>query len=658
MMKDLNNWSALSLSIVITFFLTACGGASNENSNHRLALNVDTPVASTGELVPLLDRPDFQVYGNSHTSIGSASGFAIIPTGNGVIDEVRWQQTSGEALTILASNTQTIGFDVPANGNYSLQVVVRLKGQTQEQLANIEFSASNEPTTGNIRLDHSVSEMAQVSLHAGTYAGKNIASVNWSQIAGPQAQAIQVSGDYIFFDTPSVNQDSIISFRADFTYSDGTVGNDDVLITVKNVDFDTNGLFFNGDSLITEDMFVYNQQSVFKDAVERCVYNNNISNPPDCRFSELPLIGSTTNGQTPSVEQILDRTLVSHQWMGQRFEQYLRQSAAGQDMRNLLRSVTAIVISYEVRPSFYWVATGAIYLDANNFWQTPAQRDTLNDAPDFRSDFGSDLQFSVFWRYTKNNEYYPSGRYAKQDRSNRSFSDLEASISWLMYHELAHANDFFPSSSWANLDANDTPLSYFNNNATNSELLDTRFPLRSDEMHALAQVRFRNTEATQTQKAYRGDDIASFFEPDIAPSFYAYLTTREDYATLFERYMMLYRLGSEADVAIIDGETENDYRLAWGQRNRITDPALADRTAFVVERVYPELGNIMPQLQQLPSPILMNLNVGWFGNLAISANDYPGVNSHQKNVNKVNRFEQARLDSQYIHETLHGKFGQ
>jgi hypothetical protein len=320
-------------------------------------------------------------------------------------------------------------------------------------------------------------------------------------------------------------------------------------------------------------------------------------------------------------------------------------------MLNLLRGVTAVVISYDVRPSFYWAATGAIYLDARNFWQTPEERDTLNDVPDFRSDFGSDLNFSVFWRYTKDNDYYPSARIAKQDRINRSFEDVEASISWLMYHELAHANDFFPPSSWASVSTNTTPLAYFRNNGTNSDILDDDFPLRSDQLHSLAQVRFANQTPTSTERNYRGTDIEGFFAPDIASSFYSYLTEREDFATLFERYMMLYRLGSEADVAIIDGRTNSDEPLVvWGQRNRITQGSLEDRTVFTVSRVYPELGNIRNTLRSLNSPILMTPNQGWFENLEISP-VAPGTNAVSSRAKQARKFSRQEIEQRVFSDT-------
>jgi hypothetical protein len=298
----------------------------------------------------------------------------------------------------------------------------------------------------------------------------------------------------------------------------------------------------------------------------------------------------------------------------------------------MLRGVTAVVISYDVRPSFYWAATGAIYLDANNFWQSPSERDTLNDQPDYRSDFGSDLQFSVFWRYTKDNDYYPKTRITKQNRVARDFSDVEASISWLMYHELAHANDFFPPDMWSSISQDTTPLRYFRDNGTNSDILSATLPLRSSEMHELAQVRFRDTSPTSAQREYRGADIESFFTPDIAADFYSYLTDREDFATLVGHYMMLYRLDAEADVAIIDGRTAGDEPLVvWGQRNRIRESSLEDRIVYAVSKAYPELNDIRTTLRSLPESIMMTPNQGWFENLDISPQTLNPFGKHSLN---------------------------
>lgn len=598
--------------------LVACGGGSDSNQNNAESpsLNPIGNTPSVGDLPPILDTGNALVYGQQQAIVGEALGFAVVPKSGNSISSVNWSQTAGPALSILASNSQTIGFDIKEAANYSLMLELLINGE--QQTHSIDFVVSNmSDTLSTIRLDHTVTELGKVSLHMDIPENKTLNNIQWNQIAGPEAQNIQNNDDFLFFDAPAVDSDAIISFEGIAQFTDGSSETDRVLVTVKNVNFDTNGLFFNSNFVITEDLFAYNPNSSFKGPLESCVYNNNIPGTPNCTFRDLPLIGTSNN--SPSISDVMDRTLVSHAWMGERFEQYLINSAAGPDMLLLLRGVTAIVISYDVRPSFYWSATGAIYLDARNFWQTPEERDTLNDVPDFRSDFGSDLQFSVLWRYTKNNQYYPAGRFSKQARDSRPFEDLEASISWLMYHELAHANDFFPPTSWPNMNPNTTPLAYFRSNGTNSDILTNTYPLRSDEMHALARVRFQNETPNNTQTGYRGTDIAGFFTPDIAPSFYAYLTDREDFATLVERFMMLHRLDAEADVAIIDGAIENSNPLVtWGQRNRISSPALEDRTVFAVSRVYPELGNVRNIMQTLPLPILMRGNEGWLDNLDIS----------------------------------------
>jgi hypothetical protein len=603
----------LASLLILSALVTACGGSNSGSTN----LPPPAPAPSTGTLTPILDNQSVQIFGEQEAQAGGAIGFALVPKNSLVVDAISWEQTNGPILTFLAGNSQTIGFDIPQSGNYSLRANVKMVGETATTSYNIDFSATTGEQKAAVRVDHTVTELGKVSLHLGAPEGKQVENVQWTQIGGPEAQNVVTDEDFLFFDAPSVTSDSVMAYRANVTYSDGSNDNDDVLLTVKNVNFDVNGLFYGNNTIITTDMHAYQENSPYKSALERCVYNNIIPNPPNCTFADLPLIGMQTN--TPSINDILNRTLVSHSWMGERFAEFLQNSVSGPDMLNLLRGVTAIIISYDVRPSFYWSATGAIYLDANNFWQTPSERDTLNDQPDYRSDFGSDLQFSVFWRYTKDNDYYPKARIEKQNRIEKDFSDVEASISWLMYHELAHANDFFPPASWSSISTSTTPLTYFRNNGTNSDLLDDNFPLRSDEMHALAQVRFRNTTPTTTQKNYRGTDIEGFFVPDISASFYSYLTTREDFATLVERYMMLYRLDAEADVAIIDGTTQSDEPLVvWGQRNRISESSLEDRTVFSVTRVYPELVDVRTTLRNLSSPVLMRPNQGWFENIDIS----------------------------------------
>ncbi len=283
-------------------------------------------------------------------------------------------------------------------------------------------------------------------------------------------------------------------------------------------------------------------------------------------------------------------------------------------MLNLLRATNAIVISYDIRPSFYWVATGAIYLDANNFWRTPQERDTLNTRPDYRSGFGSELDFTTSWRYVKNGAYFfPIINTSNvADRQPRDVDDVEAALSYLLYHELAHANDFFDYTEWQQLSNSASPLSSYDDSSPISTGLTTSLPLTSSQLHALADVRYGGETASSAQRSYTALQVANWFEDDGAVAFYSYFTEREDLAMLFERFMMLYRLEAEADVGVFTRATLEDgsFIPTWAQRNRVSDDKVTMRVDYVVSRILPELD--VPAIQaSLPSPYLLPNDITW-----------------------------------------------
>lgn len=361
----------------------------------------------------------------------------------------------------------------------------------------------------------------------------------------------------------------------------------------------------------------YHADSPYADALSDCVYNNTLSE--SCRFSTLPLIGQQT--ESPTIDDILDRTYVSHPWMGDAFKDFLETSDTASDLLSMLRATTAVVIAYDIRPSFYWAVTGAIYLDANNFWRSPEERDTLNTQPDYRSNFGNDLDFSIYWRYTRNNEYfYPQPGLAASDRRTRTREGVEAALSWLMYHELAHANDFFDYTTWSSLSNSDTPLNFFNENSQLSTGLSNALPLSSSQLHALAQVSYGGNTASSTQRNYSAQQVADWFEGDGAITYYSYYTDREDFANLVERFMMLYRINVSSDVGILSKDAINDgtYSVTWGQRNRVNDDQVRLRAEYAVSRIMPAL-NVSEIQATLPSPMLFPENSTWFNSVDLSS---------------------------------------
>ena len=78
-----------------------------------------------------------------------------------------------------------------------------------------------------------------------------------------------------------------------------------------------------------------------------------------CPFSTLPYIGQ--NNEFLSVDDVMQRVLVTHDWMGVRLEEMLYRMPP--DLVQLFAPVTVIIIGSEVRPSSFTPALGLMQLD-------------------------------------------------------------------------------------------------------------------------------------------------------------------------------------------------------------------------------------------------------------------------------------------------------
>lgn len=306
-----------------------------------------------------------------------------------------------------------------------------------------------------------------------------------------------------------------------------------------------------------------------------------------CSLETLPLIGQTT--ANPAIANIMQRTVVSHPWMAENWREVL--SLLPDDLRLLMRSVTAVVIGSDIRPSYFSSATGAIYLDPYYLWQTNAEKATIAQAEDFRVGFGDALEFVSLARYVSNDEpAWPF--YDLNGSETRTAADLVLPLAALLYHELAHANDFFPASRFAFLEAEDSALeastALFEDRI--SVRLDNDLPLASDLWMELGAVLYQGATASAEQRDLSASLVGQVFQTDGASDDYAYSSIYEDVAMLFEEAMMAYHFGVQRDIAFVDRPAEpvtdcNDYRVAWGQRSRIRDPLVQARGEFVVTEI-------------------------------------------------------------------------
>jgi hypothetical protein len=554
------------------------------------------------------------------------------------ITNIEWQQTNGTQVSLLRPTSKVISFTPTEPGDYSFNVSFSVNGG---ELQNLEKTVTVEDVNNKItaRLSHSVQADNQVSFRAHLATAIDLTSLKWQQQEGPKVTFTSENNEgqlAIFFNAPQVNNDSLVSFKVTATDSStNTTFEDQVAVLIEPASPITDNAYFSDRKAI---VFPYNNTSPYADSLVNCIYSNTLTS--SCTLAQTPLLAEEvkTSTEPPSITMIMDRVLVSHRWMGDRFKEYLINNDTNNDIKNLLRATTAIVIAYDVRPSFYWAATGAIYLDAENFWLTPEERDTINEAPDFRADFGKDLQFVMPWRYVRNNDY-ASKRFSITERLPRSAEDGLYRLMSLMYHELAHANDFFPSYEWYIHNSNERVLDAARSSDYESDKLAISLPLASQKMVNLGQVSFAGESATNTQKSYLPIDIESFFKPDRASDYYAYSSLREDYAMLFEELMMHNRFNVIRDVAITNQPSgsnisASDYIVTWGQRGRIGDNKLLERVLFSASRVLPEFDS-QTAISELPQPIPMIVGDDWLENLSISTNPI-GQNNEGKTRNGIN----------------------
>jgi hypothetical protein len=314
-----------------------------------------------------------------------------------------------------------------------------------------------------------------------------------------------------------------------------------------------------------------------------------------CSFNQLPLLGMTTSA--PTIDQIMDRVLVSHDWMAVRMREVL--TLMPPEVLLIMRGMTAIVISYDIRPSFYWQGSGAIYIDPNRLWLTAAEELTVDVAPDFRQDLGNVFGFLIPARYVVIDD-------VDLRALPRNLNSVSLRMAALLYHELAHANDYYPPAQLDQIDRTVPMYQAVSTGSRPSNLLHGLFPLTSSVMKRLAGVSFKSNAASTADRLLTSTDVAEIFPLDVASDFYSYSNDREDFAMLFEEAMMHYSFGIARDVAVTNRpdvlESCSQLLVARGERYRISQASILPRAQFTVESVLPEIAPaVMAGLAELSS---------------------------------------------------------
>jgi len=363
--------------------------------------------------------------------------------------------------------------------------------------------------------------------------------------------------------------------------------------------------------------YAYDVDGSYADVLKRCVLVQSIAD--SCTLAELPVLG---HSGTPTRDDIMQRVLLTHDWMGIRFGKLLEQLP--DDLLHLFGATTAIYIGSYVRPSFYSTLNGAIHLDPDFLWLTEAEKATISREQDFRSSFGAELEFEAFRRFVRQ-QRYAWQFYPLDSNEERSYVDIRLSLARLLYHELAHANDFMPHTVWASLDSS---LKFFDavdsvRDQWVSAALSAEQPLNSSELKGLAKVRYRNDTPTEAEKSAAADYVGALMQADGANYFYGYFTEREDLAGIFEASMMKLHFAVDMDIAFVTKpEVDNpicaDFLVGWGARGRLGNPHVAARARFITQRILSSASAVEALLDDLAlEEQFMRVGDDWCDNLVL-----------------------------------------
>ena len=565
----------------------------------------------------------------AHTTLSPATGKNIalaIGACNDSISAPQWRQTGGPTVKLVADKTQAISFVAETAGQYRFEVRFAHSGEAMTQALSFTVAGAAPQQLLTLRSSHAVRMGGKASVRAWTQLpeGETVEGITWQQLDGPTVKLDTTDSKLATFVAPSVERDSLVRLRATLRTSGGRVDADEVVVLIERhlqADASDPDAMWAGEHVPR--VYAYRPQGPHASKLQGCVYDTALAfgNKYNlCAMLSMPVLASKAAGGIPTVEQVMDHVVVSHDWMGRNFEQLLRNHDPNGDFRRMLSSVTAVVIGSHIRPSFYYPGTGAIYLDASSFWLTPEERDTLNEVPDYRSAFGDGLMVDYLWRYVLGGKSLFS-YFDPEERVTRQLIDVRNEVAPLLYHELGHALDFLPPSDYAALRSEMSAWAfiarrYFDERLT-SDTMPRGFPLNSALLKELAKVRYQGATATAEQKALTPEEVGRSFAADQAVDEYSYSSPREDVAMMLEEFMMSHRLGIPRDLAftgpIGPEDTTRSIIVRWGQRGRIGQPALANRARAVVRELVPWVD--VTEVDRLPAPISLRVGESWQANL-------------------------------------------
>lgn len=340
--------------------------------------------------------------------------------------------------------------------------------------------------------------------------------------------------------------------------------------------------------LFIDDAKAFNSNSPYIETLVGCAQRAIDS---ACTTGELPMIGQVV--QQPTVDDIMNRVVLTHDWAGVRFKQILERAPA--NVLTLFRPVSIVYIGSDNTRVVYSFSRSRLSIDMDNLWLNAEEKSALDTSS---SGGGSEevddgLLFEPRRRYLLGTDFaYPS-----RSGTSRDFDGIPFANFGDMYWSLAYANSLVPAEAFATVTPEQTVGDVMDANVDNfvSNMLYADVNLTIDDSYLFAAARAYgddepvepNSFLTTISAAAAGDEMASQGKM----RFFSFYNRSTDVASLFEAAMMRMNHGVYIDNALVDKFDGfevlgcDDYKIGWGMRNRLADPLVAPRAQFVVEKI-------------------------------------------------------------------------
>jgi len=285
-----------------------------------------------------------------------------------------------------------------------------------------------------------------------------------------------------------------------------------------------------------------------------------------CTPKNVPLLGM--RDEELNSDYILKNTIVSHNFLAKNFKEYLN-SIHNKYLFALFSSVSGIVITDEISSSFYYSPTGMIYINASYLWKSHEEFTILKFKKDKRFSRDERKKISTDVDFVKNNKII----YFESHKKERTLENLQPNLSRLLFHELTHANDVYPSNQFYSLNKTKSYLKLRTARYESKELVSRQmvYPLTIKAWEYA--IFFVDNELIHPNShIFTKKDFMDDFVPNIAMVFYSYTTNREHLAMMMENYFMLFTEHFETCNYAYYRPNNNKSELFWFQKNRILQP--------------------------------------------------------------------------------------